>query len=141
MFYSQTVKQNIDFSLKYIENLTYERSAVMNPESIRFKRTVVTDGERIHEIVTANNGLPWGLAIVEMEHSPKHLHKATTELYVLLVGSIIIWVEGHTREIERPGTITILPGEAHKVLRAEPGTVLAVYSWPPFDPKDYYLVE
>jgi len=107
-----------------------------------YKNKVEHPKETVYEIITAENGLGWGLAIADIEESELHVHKKVKEIYVVLEGALEITLDGHRGRF-KPGTcIEIFSGVKHKArsLRKERARV-GVFSIPPWISKDHFILK
>ena len=105
-------------------------------EIFRVGHVIEKDEERIMQIVTAGDGHPWGLALVQLRQCPRHLHHKMTELFVILEGSITMEMDEQYHTLKQGDHVSIAPGRIHKVCDAAPGTRMMVFSFPPFEESD-----
>lgn len=123
-----------------------------NPEVIGYKgEPIVRGSETIYEIITAEDGVGYGLALVRIGNKTNeaHYHERTTEMYVALWGSLQMYIT-HPGEKVNPVVLpetygmTIRPGDVHRALSVaskSDHSWFYVFTWPPFDPADYHPVE
>lgn len=104
-------------------------------------------GERIYEFVTEADGRPYGIALVELMASQRHVHRETKEVYVLVEGT----AEAHITRGERMGMLRVLrvPGDCAEISPNEPHWArstndqpahVIVISTPPWQETDHHLV-
>ena len=100
--------------------------------------------ERIREIVSAEDGQPYGLAEAVIIRSAPHRHEETRETYLLVSGELDVFLgdDNSTKiRLENPGeTIEIPVGVRHWAESAgeKPAKVL-VTTIPPWRPEDHIL--
>lgn len=98
--------------------------------------------ETIYELVTAEDGLGFGLAIADIKQSVPHRHRRTKETYILLSGRIDIVVVATGHILNKPGQkLVIPPGQTHWAAAPwteEPARVLVI-SEPPWTEDDHIL--
>jgi mannose-6-phosphate isomerase-like protein (cupin superfamily) len=102
----------------------------------RVRESIEKQGERILQIITPEDDLPWGLAFVQLQECPRHYHNETIEVYVVVKGCIKIEIDGKYSKLQPGDHISLKPGQVHKVFDGEPDTQLMVFSFPPFREKD-----
>ena len=114
-------------------------------ESWYKKKIVLGDGlEVVHEIITEEDGLGFGLAVADIVRSEAHHHEeGMVETYTLISGSLVVMVDGQDFILKKPGnTLTILPGQRHYA-RSENGKTparITVLSTPAWRPENHHLV-
>jgi len=102
---------------------------------LRARSLVEIEGERIFEYGDVG-GL--GLALAEIRESRLHLHRRTTEIYVVLEGRGKVRVGKMAIPVEKGDVVKIPPNTPHKVV----GRVrLFVISLPPWRRDDHIILE
>jgi hypothetical protein len=62
------------------------------------------EAETVYEVTTARDGLPFGIAIADIEQSQLHVHRLTTETYTVVQGRIELALdEARTNRAARRG--------------------------------------
>lgn len=84
----------------------------------------------------------WGVALIEIQDSPKHFHKIEQEIFIVVEGTLSIEVDGSLKTLEKGESINLAPGTVHKLSSATgtPVRVLCI-SIPAFDPADMYVTQ
>ncbi len=103
----------------------------------RVREAIEKEGERILRIITAEDGHPWGLDFVQLQECPRHYHNKTTEVYVIVEGSINLEVDGKISTLNQGDHVSLKPGQVHKVFDGQPGTQMMVFSFPPSQEEDF----
>lgn len=87
-------------------------------------------------------GEKWGVALLEIQNSPKHFHRIEREIFVVVGGKLDIEIDGVHRTLGVGESIVISPNQVHQLRSAhqEPVRVLC-FSFPAFDPADMYRVD
>lgn len=107
-----------------------------------YKNKVENPKETVYEILTAEDGHGWGLAIADIEESELHLHKQTKELYIVLEGSMEVTLNSKTKVLKESDSLEILPGVKHKARSLGSGRArVVVVAIPPWTPEDHHLLE
>src|SRR3989344_7149008 len=75
----------------------------------RARRIVEAPGEVIHEIVSSEDGLGYGEAVILLQESKPHVHFQTAEAYFMLEGSADVFI---TDDCGATRTTTLLPGKS-----------------------------
>ena len=83
-------------------------------------KVVASPGETIYEIVTAEDGQSFGIAVAEIRESKAHYHDYITEVYTVLEGEVEVTIDGKTQVMTNGDTITIRPGPVHSARRTLP---------------------
>lgn len=101
--------------------------------------------ERIREIVSAEDGQPYGLAEADIIRSAPHRHKETRETYLLVSGELDVFLgdDDLSIRLRTPGeTIEIPVGIRHWARSTDhrPAKVL-VTTIPPWRPDDHIVCE
>lgn len=102
----------------------------------------VSPAEIVYELTTQETGLPFGIAIADIEQSDSHFHKKTIETYTVAQGDLEVTLDGE-KHLLRPGdVIRIEPEVVHSArsLSDKPAR-LVVICVPEFSVDDYFLVE
>jgi quercetin dioxygenase-like cupin family protein len=98
--------------------------------------------EIVYEITTQQSGLPFGIAIADIQQSEPHFHKVTLETYTLVQGDLEVSLDGE-RHVLHPGDVIKIPlGVVHSArsLDKTPARI-TVTTIPEFSQEDYYLAE
>lgn len=94
---------------------------------------------RARRIITAQDGAPASFHVVTIKaDSAIHYHRRHTEIYHVLEGHGVIWLDGREYPLRPGATILIPPGVRH---RARGRLTLVNVVAPPFDPSDEYLAD
>ena len=109
------------------------------PKYYRVKRE--GEGYSVYDIAE-DNDKKWDVAILDIQDTPKHVHKIGSEHFIALTGILEVTVNDKTHRLMPGQSIRIHPGDVHKLKSAkdDPVRVLCV-SFPAFDPGDLYLAE
>jgi len=84
----------------------------------------------------------WSGALLEIQSSPKHVHKIETEHFIVVEGTLAIEVDGESKILPLGEMITIRPGQIHQLKSAgKDGVRVLCFSFPAFDPSDFYPVD
>jgi hypothetical protein len=126
-----------------------------NPEKLGAKGPPIVQGsETIWEIVKAEDGFGFGLALVRIEGgwNEAHFHEKTKEVYVVVWGKIEVrlgfasGLPGHLRPVWRATNRFPGIGQALAIRGAHQARAhnldhawFYVYTFPAFDPADYHL--
>ena len=80
-----------------------------------FKNKVTVSGEKIFEVITESDGLGYGLAIVDITESKRHVHPDNmVEVYTLISGKLMFTIDDREISLTWPGaTASIVGGEKH----------------------------
>jgi len=105
-------------------------------EIFRVRGVIEKDEELIMQIVTPEDGYSWGLSFVQLEQCPRHYHNKTTEIFVVVEGSIKLEIDGDVLALNQGDHVSLKPGQIHQVFDGEKGTRMMVYSFPPFREDD-----
>jgi mannose-6-phosphate isomerase-like protein (cupin superfamily) len=106
-------------------------------EIFRIVESNETEEEKIHQIINNKDGYGWGLASVKLRACPRHYHKQTTEIYVIVDGSIKLELDGAISTLAVGDHVSIRPGAIHRVFDGEEAHMM-VFSFPPFTMTDYF---
>jgi len=102
---------------------------------IKYRKIIDLKTEKIYEILKTPN---FGLAYAEIKESKLHLHRRTTELYLVCNGEGVLFLGNSKMKISGGDVIKIPPNTPHKVK----GNVrLFVISFPPWNKEDHILLE
>lgn len=111
-------------------------------DSKLYKNKKEFEHEIVYEVTTGENGLPFGIAIADIEQSVPHFHKRTIEIYTGVQGELEVRL-GEDTQILHPGdTIQIPIGVVHsaRTLGEFPARV-TVTSVPEWSAEDHFLAE
>ncbi|MCD6485168.1 MAG: cupin domain-containing protein [Candidatus Odinarchaeota archaeon] len=91
--------------------------------------------ERIFEIYR-NDTFSTALAVVQGKIE-EHYHKERTEVYHIVAGNGIIYLNGKSKFVKKGETIVIPPNTRHTI----EGNYVEIFVvvTPPYDPKDHYI--
>ncbi len=83
----------------------------------------------------------WSLALLEIQNSPKHVHQAGKEVFIVTEGVLDLHVEGEHKLLKAGDAITIFPKQVHQLKSAldSPVRVLC-FNFPAFTPEDMHVV-
>ena len=96
--------------------------------------------EIVYEITTQNDGLPFGLAIADIQQSDWHFHKVTTETYTVVQGILEVSLDNESYVLHPGDVIKILPGVLHSARSlSETPARITVTTIPEFSKADYHL--
>ncbi|MBI4143097.1 cupin domain-containing protein [Candidatus Uhrbacteria bacterium] len=104
-------------------------------------KPIEVPGEKIYELITAADGLGFGVALVELTESRPHKHEYTAETYKLLDGAVELSTDSRSLQIVAPRTcVHIPPGTRHwaKAINGKPAHVLVI-STPAWTEADHHL--
>ncbi len=97
--------------------------------------------EVVYEITTKKNGLPFGIAVADIQQSQPHFHKHTIETYTVVQGDIEVTLGTEQRILHVGDAIQILPGVIHSARSlGETPARITVTTIPEFSPDDYLPV-
>jgi mannose-6-phosphate isomerase-like protein (cupin superfamily) len=99
------------------------------------------EAETVYEVTTAGDGLPFGIAIADIEQSQPHVHRLTTETYTVVQGSIELALDDERIALHVGDVAVIRPGVVHSArsIGDEPARI-TVTTIPEFSPDDYFPV-
>jgi len=99
--------------------------------------------ETVYELTTARDGLPFGIAIADIERSQPHVHRVTTETYTVVQGSIELALDDERIALRVGDVALIRPGVVHSARSIGEGHAarITVTTIPEFSPDDYFPVE
>jgi mannose-6-phosphate isomerase-like protein (cupin superfamily) len=99
------------------------------------------EAETVYEVTTARDGLPFGIAIADIEQSQLHVHRLTTETYTVVQGSIELALDDERIALHVGDVAVIRPGVVHSArsIGDEPARI-TVTTIPEFSPDDYFPV-
>jgi quercetin dioxygenase-like cupin family protein len=97
--------------------------------------------EIVYEITTNKNGLPFGIAIADIQQSEPHYHNVTIETYTVVQGNLEVRLNTESYILHPGDVIKILPGVTHsaKSLGETPARI-TITTIPEFSQNDYYPV-
>jgi mannose-6-phosphate isomerase-like protein (cupin superfamily) len=107
-----------------------------------YQNKKVFEAETVYEVTTQQNGLPFGIAIADIQQSKAHFHKDTWETYTVVQGNLELYLDGE-RHVLHPGDVKKIPlWVVHyaKSLDKTPARI-TVTTIPEFSPEDYFVVE
>jgi mannose-6-phosphate isomerase-like protein (cupin superfamily) len=95
--------------------------------------------EIIYEVTTYKNGLPFGIAIADIQQSEPHYHNVTIETYTVVQGELEVSLNTEPHILHPGDVIKISPGVIHsaKSLNETPARI-TVTTIPEFSQDDYY---
>jgi mannose-6-phosphate isomerase-like protein (cupin superfamily) len=98
--------------------------------------------ETVYEVTTARDGLPFGIAIADIEQSRPHVHRLTTETYTVVQGSIELALDDERIALHVGDVAVIRPGVVHSARSIGDGQParITVTTIPEFSPDDYFPV-
>src|SRR5215217_764036 len=98
--------------------------------------------ETVYEITTQQSGLPFGVAIADIQQSEAHFHRVTVETYTVVQGDLEVSLNGEQHILHPGDVIKIPPGVVHsaRTLGETPARI-TVTTIPEFSQEDYYLAE
>jgi mannose-6-phosphate isomerase-like protein (cupin superfamily) len=98
--------------------------------------------EVVYELTTARDGLPFGIAIADIEQSQPHVHRVTTETYTVVQGSIELALDDERLALHVGDVALIRPGVIHSARSIGDGHAarITVTTIPEFSPDDYVPV-
>ncbi|HUU50249.1 MAG TPA: cupin domain-containing protein [Nitrospinota bacterium] len=107
-----------------------------------YKNKVENPNETVYEVITAQDGLGWGLAIVDIKESELHVHQQIKEAYIVLEGKLELDLDGNLHQLKKGESIEILPKVKHKAksLGQDPARIVAL-SFPAWTFEDHHLIK
>jgi mannose-6-phosphate isomerase-like protein (cupin superfamily) len=108
-----------------------------------YKNKVENPQETIYEVITAENGLGWGMVIADFGESEPHFHHHTSEAYVVLEGELeVILKEKESHFLKTGDFIFIESGQIHqaRAIGDKPARI-AAFTFPAWSPEDHYLAD
>jgi len=102
------------------------------------KNIVLNTPEHTTEIICELDPVSQKEAIAVIDYSAKHYHEFFTEIYEVLKGTLIIYMENHEVKLEKGDRFEMKPGVVHYAKGDE--TWIKVYSDPGWSKKDHILV-
>jgi len=101
------------------------------------------EAETVFEVTTARDGLPFGIAIADIEQSQPHVHRVTTETYTVVQGSIELALDDERVVLHVGDVAVIRPGVVHSARSIGEGHAarITVTTIPEFSVDDYFPVE
>ena len=98
--------------------------------------------EIVYEITTQQNGLPFGVAIADIQESEAHFHRVTMETYTVVQGDLEVSLNSE-QHILHPGDVIKIPlGVVHSARSLdETPARITVTTIPEFSQEDYYPAE
>lgn len=104
-----------------------------------YQNIKVNPAEIVYEITTDKNGLPFGIAIADIQHSEPHYHKVTIETYTVVQGDLEVTLNAEPHILHPGDVIRIPPGIIHfaKSVNETPARI-TVTTIPEFSQDDYY---
>jgi mannose-6-phosphate isomerase-like protein (cupin superfamily) len=100
------------------------------------------EAETVYEVTTARDGLPFGIAIADIEQSQLHVHRLTTETYTVVQGSIELALDDERIALHVGDVAVIRPGVVHSArsIGDDHAARITVTTIPEFSPDDYFPV-
>jgi len=80
-----------------------------------------------------------GVAVAVIDRSEPHYHKKTTELYKVIKGTLVVFVNDKKYKLKEGDTLTVVPGEVHYAVGDE--TWVEVYAEPGWTFEDHILID
>jgi quercetin dioxygenase-like cupin family protein len=107
-----------------------------------YQKRKAREAEIVYEITTQQSGLPFGIAIADIQQSEAHFHKVTLETYTVVQGDLEVSLDGE-RRVLHPGDVIKIPlGVVHSARSLdETPARITVTTIPEFTSKDYHLAE
>jgi mannose-6-phosphate isomerase-like protein (cupin superfamily) len=78
-----------------------------------YQNRKVNPAEIVYEITTYKNGLPFGIAIADIQQSEPHFHKITMEIYSVVQGNLEVRLSSERHVLHTGDVIKISPGVIH----------------------------
>jgi quercetin dioxygenase-like cupin family protein len=96
------------------------------------------DAETVYEL-TPGSGLPFGIAIADIEQSAPHFHKLTIETYTVVQGTLELSLDGERLVLQTGDIARIAPGVVHSGRSiGDLAARITVTTIPEFSPADSY---
>lgn len=113
----------------------------IDPRLYQNKKTF--PAETVYEVTTARDGLPFGIAIADIEQSQPHLHRVTTETYTVVQGSIELALDDERVVLHVGDVAVIRPGVVHSArsIGENHPARITVTTIPEFSVDDYVPAE
>lgn len=108
-----------------------------------YKNKVENPNETVYEVITAEDGLGWGMVYADFGESEAHFHNKISETYIVLEGELeVILGKGDIRRLKVGDSVFIKPGVKHKA-RAVSGKSarIAAFTFPAWYPEDHHIIE
>lgn len=103
------------------------------------KNVVITDPANPTEIVCeVEPGVKNSVAVAVIDKTRLHYHKKLTEVYEVIKGELIMYLDGVKHIVREGGKIEMKPGVRHYAVGKE--TWINVYSTPGWKSEDHILV-
>lgn len=115
---------------------------VLNPNipSRLYQNLKRFEAEIVYEITKQHDGLPFGIAIADIQESRPHFHKVTWELYICVQGNLDVYLGEQCHPIKPGDSIEISPGVVHYARsNTQDPSRLIVVTIPEFSESDYYV--
>ena len=98
--------------------------------------------EIVYEITTLADGLPFGLALADIQQSEAHFHKKTIEIYTVVQGTLEVYLDGQAHQLRTGDTIKIPTGVDHfaRSLDDTPARLMIVCI-PEWSQNDYFRLD
>jgi mannose-6-phosphate isomerase-like protein (cupin superfamily) len=115
-----------------------ELAPIIRPDL--FQRKKDHPAEIVYELFTPADGLPFSIAIADIQQSEAHFHKLTTETYTVVQGAIELSLDDERIVLRSGDTVKIMPGVIHSArsLDKTPARI-TVTTVPRFSEDDYFL--
>jgi mannose-6-phosphate isomerase-like protein (cupin superfamily) len=98
--------------------------------------------EIVYEVTTQQSGLPFGVAIADIQQSDPHFHKVTAETYTVVQGTLEVTFNSEQRILHPGDVIRIPPGVVHSARSMDDTPVrITVTTIPEFSQDDYFIAE
>ncbi|MDD5085137.1 MAG: cupin domain-containing protein [Candidatus Omnitrophica bacterium] len=86
----------------------------------KLKSFITKDGSRIIDIVSPRNSSARNQSLGEARLRPgkatdEHIHKKSEEIYYLLKGQGLMFIEGRSRRVKAGDAVIIRPGKRHHI--------------------------
>ena len=101
------------------------------------------EAETVYEVTTAQDGLPFGIAIADIKQSQPHVHRVTTETYTVVQGSIELALDDERIALHVGEVAVIHPGVVHSArsIGDDHAARITVTTIPEFSSDDYFPVQ
>ncbi len=103
------------------------------------KNIIVNSPEFPLEIVCEIDPISQTRAVAVIDFARPHFHKKNTEIYEVIRGELVVYLQGETMILHKGERIEIKPNSVHSAVGKE--TWINVYSDPGWSLKDHILVK
>lgn len=98
-------------------------------------------GGKIHELITTQDNLGFGLAFAEERWARPHHHDEMTEVYVVCRGWVKVRVYNGKHVTLKVANdyeycLPIKPGVSHNIIETSDDAIVAVFTFPAYNPDD-----